>query len=180
MQIKIKHIALVLFLVDVLLLIINIKYKDEIPSVIPDLDYAKFFLFLGVVCFVVYLLIAKFKQPTTIIASIAIIFFCISMFFNLRLAKDNYDRIQCYKGISEYVKYFEFDSCEKINKRFEEDRINGELKYFQNKYNSDLEFEERLRDKHGIELIGISCTQATSMECYNDLVKKLFKEKISE
>ena len=180
MQIKIKHIALVLFLFNVLLLIINIKYKDEIPSVIPDLDYAKLFLFLGIVSFVSNLIAAKFKKALTIAGAMAIIFFCISMFFNLRLAKGNYDRIQCNKGISEYVKYFEFDSCEKINKRFEEDRINGELKYFQNKYNSDLEFEERLRDKHGIELIGISCTQATSMECYNDLVKKLFKEKISE
>ncbi len=176
MKIKIKHIALILFLVDVLLLIINIKYKDEIPTIIRDLDYAKFFLFLGIVSFVGYLIIVKLKKAITIVAAIAIIFFCISMFFNLRLAKNNYDRIQCDNGISEYWKYFEYNSCEKINKRFEQDVINGELKYFQDEYNSDLELEERLRDKHGIELIGIRCTQATSMECYNNLVKELFKE----
>ncbi len=180
MKIKLKYIALALFLVDVLLLIINIKYKDQIPSVIRDLDYVKFFLFLGIIVFVCFLIIAKFKKDVTILAAIAIIFFCLSMFFNLRLAKDNYDRIQCNNSISEYSKYFEFDSCEKINKRFEEDLMNGELKYFQDKYNSDSEFEEVLRDKHGIELIGTSCSQFTSMECYNDLVKELFKENISE
>ena len=171
MKIKIKHIALALFLVDALLLIINIKYKDEIVSVIPDLDYAKLFFCLGIVSSVIYLIIVKLKESLTIVGTLAIISFCISMFFNLRLAKDNYDRIQCGNEISEYYKYFEYESCEKIKKRFEEDLINGELKYFQKEYDSDLEFEERLRDKHGIELIGTSCTQFTSMGCYNDLVK---------
>ncbi len=178
MWIKIKHVALVLFIVDILLLVVNLKYKDEIPSIIPDLDYAKLFLFLGIVSFIGYLIIVKFKKQLIIAVVMAIIFFSLSMFFNLRLAKDNYDRIQCNRGISEYSKYFEFDSCEKIKKRFEEDLVNGELKYFQDEYASDLEFEERLRDKHDIELIGISCTQFTSMECYNDLVKELFKEKM--
>lgn len=160
MKIKIKYIALVLFLVDALLIIINIKYQDEIASVIPDLDYAKLFFYLGIVSFVIYLIIAKFKKALTILLNIAIITFCTSMFFNLRLVKDNYDRIQCNKGISEYYKYFEFESCKKIQKqfeedliKFEEDLINGELKYFQDEYDSDLEFEERLRDKHSIELI---------------------------
>lgn len=176
MKINIKYIALALLLIDLLLLIINIKYKDEIPSVIPDLDYAKFFFYLGIVSIISYLIIAKFKKALTFIVTMAIIFFCISMFFNLRLAKDNYDRIQCNKGISEYYKYFEFESCEKIKKRFEEDLIHGELKYFQNAYNSDLEFEKRLRDKHGIELIGISCTQFTSMECYNNLIRDYLKK----
>jgi hypothetical protein len=175
MKIKIKYIALVLFLVDALLIIINIKYQDEIASVIPDLDYAKLFFYLGIVSFVIYLLIAKLKKALTILLNIAIITFCISMFFNLRLAKDNYDRIQCNKGMAEYYKYFEYESCEKIKKRFEQDLINGELKYFQDKYNPNLEFEEDLRDNHSIELIGISCTQFTSMECYNDLVKDYIK-----
>ncbi len=177
MKIKIKYIALVLFLVDSFLLIINIKYQDETASVIPDLDYAKLLFYLGIISLIIYLIIAKFKKVLTIFVTMAIISFCISIFFNLRLAKDNYDRIQCNKGISEYYKYFEFESCEKIKKRFEEDLINGELKYFRNEFNSDLEFEERLRDKHNIKLIGISCTQYTSMECYNDLVKGYIKKR---
>jgi len=177
MKIKIKRIAILLFLVNIILIIINIKYQDEIASVIPDLDYAKLFFYLGIISFVIYLIIVKLKKTLTFLLTIAIISFCFSMFFNLRLAKDNYDRIQCNKGISEYYKYFEFESCEKIQKRFEEDLINGELKYFQDEYDSDLEFEERLRDEHDIELIGISCTQFTSMECYNDLVKDYIKNR---
>lgn len=174
MKKKIKKVTIVLFLIDLILLIINIKYQDEIESVIPDLDSAKFFFFLGVLCFLIYLIIVKSKETLAFAATIAIISFAISMFFNLRLAKDNYDRIQCHKGISEY---FEYESCEKIKKRFEEDLINGELKYFQDEYDSDLEFEERLKDKHGIELVGKSCTMFTSMHCYNDLVKEYIKTK---
>lgn len=177
MKIKIKQIALVLFLVNAIFIIINIKYQDEIASVIPDLDYAKLFFYLGIISFVIYSIRAKLKKTLTFLLTIAIISFCFSMFFNLRLAKNNYDRIQCNIGMSEYYKYFEYESCEKIQKRFEEDLINGELKYFQDKYNSDLEFEERLRDEHDIELIGISCTQFTSMECYNYLVKEYIKKR---
>jgi|JQIA01.1.fsa_nt_gb hypothetical protein len=176
MKIKIKHIALVLFLVDAFLIIINMKYRDETLSVISDLNSAKLFFYVATLSFAIYLIIAKPKEALTITLIIAIISFCISMFFNLRLAKDNYDRIQCNKGMSEYYKYFEYESCEKIKKRFEQDLINGELKYFQDKYNPNLEFEEDLRDNHSIELIGISCTQFTSMECYNDLVKDYIKK----
>lgn len=174
MQIKIKHITLALFLIDAILLIINIEYQDQTASVILDLDYAKLFFYIGILCFVTYLKIAKSKEALIIAVTIAIIAFGISMFFNLRLAKDNYDRIKCNNGISEY---FEFDSCSRIEKRFETDVRNGEIKYFQNQYDSDLEFEERLRDKHGIELIGISCTMFTSMDCYNDLVIDYLKIK---
>lgn len=174
MKIKIKYIALILFLINVFLIVINMKYRDETLSVISDLDYAKLFFYMGTLSFAIYLIIAKPKEALTITVIITIISFCISMFFNLRLAKDNYDRIQCNKGISEY---FEYESCEKIKKRFKEDLIHGELKYFQDKYNPNLEFEERLRDKHSIELIGISCTQFTSMECYNDLVRNYIKKR---
>lgn len=177
MKIKIKLIALSLFLVDAVLLLINIKYKDPFASVYPDLGYAKIFFYLGIVGFFTYLIISKFKKDLTIGVIIAINFFCISMFFNLRLAKDNYDRIQCDKRISEYYQYFEYDCGSKIKKRFEADVRNGEIKYFQDAYNPDLEFEERLRDKYGIELVGIACTQFTSMECYNDLVKDYIKNR---
>lgn len=177
MKIKIKQIALVFFLVNAIFIVINIKYQDEVASVIPDLDYAKLFFYLGIISFVIYLIRAKLKKTLTFLLAITIIFFCFSMFFNLRLAKNNYDRIQCNKGMSEYYKYFEYESCEKIQKRFEEDLINGELKYFQNKYNSDLEFEEKLRDEHNFELIGINCTQFTSMRCYNNLVKEYIKNR---
>ena len=177
MKIKIKQITLLLFLVNAIFILVNIKYKDEIVSVIPDLDYAKLFFYLGFISFIIYLIRGKLKKTLTFILIITIISFCFSMFFNLRLAKDNYNRIQCNKGMSEYYKYFEFKSCEKIQKRFEEDLINGELKYFQNKYNSALEFEERLKDEYGIELIGINCTQFTSMKCYNNLIKDYIKKR---
>lgn len=177
MKIKIKHIALVLFLVDAFLIIINMKYRDETLSVISDLNSAKLFFYLGTLSFAIYLIIVKPKDALTITVIISIISFSTSMFFNLRLAKDNYDRTQCLKGISEYFQYFETDSCSKIEKRFEADLINGEVKYFQDEYDSDLEFEERLRDKHSIELIGISCTRFTSMDCYNDLVEAYIRKK---
>ena len=177
MKIKIKQIALVLFLVNAIFIAMNIKYKDEIASVIPDLDYAKLFFYLGIISLAIYLIRVKLKKTLTFVLTITIISFCVSIFFNLRLAKNNYDRIQCNKGMSEYYKYFEYQSCEKIEKRFVEDLTNGKLKYFQDKYNSDLEFEERLRDEHNIELIGISCTQFTSMKCYNNLVKEHIKKR---
>lgn len=177
MKIKIKHIALVLFLVDAFLIIINMKYRDETLSVISDLNSAKLFFYIGTLSFAIYLIIVKSKEALSITVIIVIISFCISMFFNLRLAKDNYDRIQCLNGISEYFQYFEIESCSKIEKRFEADLINGEVKYFQDEYDSNLGFEERLRDKHSIELIGISCTRFTSMDCYNDLVKDYIRKK---
>ncbi|MBI6121457.1 hypothetical protein I6U50_15665 [Salegentibacter sp. F60176] len=176
MQLKFKIISIILFLIDAFLLIINTKCRDETLSVIQDLTFGKFFLYLGIACFVFYLIIVKFKKAFNVILIFAIIFFCISMFFNLRLAKDNYDRIQCNKGISEYYEYFEYESCEKIKKRFEDDLINGQLKYFLEPYNSDLEFEQRLREIHSIKLVEKSCTQFTSMECYNDLVKDYIKK----
>ena len=177
MQLKFKITSIILFLIDAFLLIINIKYRDETLSVIQDLTYGKFFFYLGITCFVFYLIIVKFKKAFNSFVILAIISFCFSMFFNLRLVKDNYDRIQCNKGISGYYKYFEYESCEKIKKRFEDDLINGQLKYFLDPYNSDLEFEKRLKVIHSIELIGINCTQFTSMECYNDLVKDYIKTK---
>lgn len=177
MRSKIKTITITLFLIDAILLIINNEYKDPFASVIPDFNNAKHLFYLGILCFGLYLIMAKWKEELTILMVIAMVFFGISLFFNLRLAKDNYDRIQCNNGISEYYQYFEYESCEKIKNRFEEDLINGKLKYFQDKYESDWEFEERLRDEYGIQLIGISCTQFTSMECYNNLVKDYIKQR---
>lgn len=180
MLLKIKNITIILFLIDAILLVLNIEYKDEVATAIPDLDFTKFFFYLGTLCFVIYLLGIKLKKALPVAVIVAMISFVISLFFNLRFAKDNYDRIQCEKGIADYFKYFEFDSCEKINKRFEEDLQNGKLKYFQNAYDSDLEFEEKLNDKYGIELVGISCTQFSGMKCYNDLVKDYINKKITE
>ncbi|QNK78158.1 hypothetical protein H7F37_03490 [Winogradskyella sp. PAMC22761] len=177
MKIKTKHIALTLFLVDAFLLIINMEYRDETLSVIPYLNFAKFLFCLGTLSFVIYLIIAKSKETLFITVIISIISFSLSLFYNLRIAKDNYDRIQCLKGISEYFQYFEYESCSKIEKRFEADLKNGEIIYFQDEYNPDLEFEEKLRDKYSIELIGISCTRYTSMNCYNDLVKDYIRKK---
>ncbi|MFY0630862.1 MAG: hypothetical protein JXR05_10810 [Flavobacteriaceae bacterium] len=179
MQIKNKHIALSLFLIDVVLLVLNIKYQDRIVSVIPDLNYAKLFFYVGILCLIICFLVAKFKDLLSFVIIIAIISFTISMFFNLRLAKNNYDRIKCNHGISEYYEYFEYNSCSKIEKRFEADVRNGEIKYFLKEYDSDLEFEEEMRDKHGIKLIGIECTMFTSMHCYNDLVIDYIKNKNS-
>ncbi|UAB75636.1 hypothetical protein [Mesoflavibacter sp. SCSIO 43206] len=175
MQFKIKIISIV-FAINTILLILNIKYQDETLSVVQDLTYGKLFLFFGFFCFVFYLIIAKFKKAFNVLLIFATIAFCISLFFNLRLAKDNYDRIQCNEGISEYFEYFEYDSCEKIKKRFEYDLINRQLKYFLDPYNHDLEFEEKIRNEKHIELVGISCTQFTSMECYNELVKNYIKK----
>ena len=90
MKIKITHIALALFLVDLLILIINVKYQDEIPTIIRDLDYAKFFFYLGIVGFVIYLIIAKFKKALAIVGTMTIFSLCIAIFFKLSLAKDNY------------------------------------------------------------------------------------------
>lgn len=42
----------------------------------------------------------------------------LSLFFNLRLANKNYDRITCKNGIAEYFKRFESDCDLKIEKRF--------------------------------------------------------------
>jgi len=175
MQLKIKYITIVLFLIDIILLIINITYKNQVTSIIPDLDSSKFFFCIGTLCFVIYFLGIKLKKTLPVAVILAIISFAISLFFNLRLIKENYERIQCEKGISEYFKYFEHESCEKIKKRFEEDLINGELKYFQNEYDFDLEFVEKLKVKYGIEVIGHNCTQFTSMKCYNDFVKDYVK-----
>lgn len=175
MQNKLKYIALTLFLIDALLLIINIEYSDPFASAIPDLDRAKICFYLGTISFIIFLKILKTEDGLNTVAWITVIFLIISMFFNLRLAKDNYDRIQCHKGISEYFQYF--DSCSEMEKRFEADLINGEIKYFQNEYNLELGFEEKIRDKYSIELISISCTRFSAMYCYNDLVKDYIRKK---
>ena len=177
MKTKITQITLVLFIVDILLLIININYRDQSLSVVPGLNSVKFFFYLGTLSFTVYLILAKLKKAHTIILIIATTSLSFSMYSNLLLAKSNYDRIQCLDGISEYFKYFEFDSCLKIEQRFKEDVKNKEIKYFLDEYNLDSEFKERIRDKHHVELIGVSCTRFTSMNCYNDLVKEYIKSK---
>ncbi|QXP59704.1 hypothetical protein [Olleya sp. HaHaR_3_96] len=176
MKIKIKYIALGLFLIDAIFIIINIKYRDQTLSVVPVLNQTKFFFFLGTLSFIAYLILLKQKKSLQLAAIITITSLSIAMYNNLRLAKDNYDRIQCLKGISEYFQYFENDSCSKIEKKFKEDVINGTIKYFQDEYNFDLEFEERLRDKYNVELVGISCTRYSAMNCYNDLVKDHIKK----
>ncbi|WP_282068494.1 hypothetical protein [Olleya namhaensis] len=176
MRIKIKYIALGLFLIDALFIIINTKYRDQTLSMISGLNEAKFFFFLGTLSFIAYLILLKQKKAFKLVAIITVTSLSISIYNNLRLAKINYDRIQCLNGVSEYFQYFEYDSCSKIEKKFKEDVINGKIKYFQDEYNFDLEFEERLRDKYNVELVEISCTRYSAMDCYNDLVKDHIKK----
>lgn len=172
MQIKKKYILLTLFLVDALLIIINMEYRDQFASVIPELDYAKGFFYLGTLSFAIYLKLVKSKEALNIAAFIVIILLSFSLFFNISLAKVNYDRIKCGNGIAEYYQYFERECGLKIEKRFEADVKNGEIKYFQYEYDDNLEFLETLKNRSDIELIGTSCTMFTSMLCYNNLVIK--------
>jgi hypothetical protein len=177
LQTQPKSISLIVFLITALFLVINTYYKDPFASVHPLLDKAKFFFIIGTMIFTLCLIVNKKIGNFKFFITLSLIAFGISLFYNLRLAKDNYDRIKCENGISEYFKYFEYDCGSKIEKRFEDDVRNGEIKYFLDEYNSNSEFEERLRDRHNIELIGTSCTMFTSMHCYNDLVKDYIKKK---
>lgn len=170
MKIKTKYIALTLFLVDALLLVINMEYRDPFASVIPDLDYAKGFFYIGTLSFIIYLKLVKSNRALKITAIILIASLSISMLFNLRLAKNNYDRIKCNNEISEYFEYFERDCGLKIEKRFEADVKNGKIKYFQDEFGNDEELLETLKDRKDIEIVGKGCTIYTTMHCYNDLV----------
>lgn len=184
MQRKIKYLAILLYLFNALLLIGNIEYKDPFASVHQELMRCKILLFLATLGFISYGILKLFhfikKHELTLLkklVTIATIFtLSILVLSNLSLAKTNYDRIECLDGISEYFQYFEFDGCLKIESRFEEDVKNGEIIYFQDDYNADLEFEEVLRDAHNIKLIGVSCTRFTSMTCYNNLVKDYIRK----
>ncbi|MFC4632496.1 hypothetical protein ACFO3O_01150 [Dokdonia ponticola] len=187
MQSKIKYIAIALFVIDAILIVVNTKYRDPVASAIPDLSNAKIFYFLAILGLMMYgglWLIVCFKkinlkEVLKLIHLGIITALTISVFFNLRLAKTNYDRITCNNGIAAYYEYFERDCGSKIEKRFEADVKNKEIKYFQDEYNPNWEFEKRLRDQHGIELISSSCTMFTSMHCYNDLVIEYIKKKDS-
>ena len=167
----IRYIVLI-FLLNLIILVINIIYKSPIASVISDLDYSKIFLFLSGLSLVILLILSSSFKELKILSIIASVsFLSLSTFFNVRLAKSNFNRIQCNKSLTEYYDYFEVDSCVEITKKFKQDVINQEIKYFQKEYNPNKEFEERIRDQYGIELIAASCTQFTSMTCYNELVK---------
>jgi hypothetical protein len=185
MQLKTKYIALTLFIVDAILLILNTKYRDQVASVISDLDNAKIFYFLAIIglsmygglWLIVHLKKINLKELLKLINLGIITLLTLSLFFNVRLAKTNYDRITCENGIAEYFKYFEYDCGLKIEKRFEADVKNGKIKYFLSGYDSDLEFEESLKDEHDLELISSSCTMFSSMQCYNNLVIDYIKKK---
>ncbi len=175
MSLKIKHIALTLFLVNAFLLLVNWEYKDPFASEIRDLDYAAFFFYIGAFFFTIYLVLIIFKKPS-ILTYFAITAFSISLLFNLHLARDNYKSISCNNGIAEY---FEYETCSKMEQRFKTDLENGEIKYFQMGFEYDIEFEKTLKDKPQIEVIGMECTMYHSMSCYNDLVQIYF-EKINQ
>lgn len=167
----IRYIVL-LFLLNLIILVINIIYRDPFASVISDLDYSKLFLFLSGISLVLFVILSSSYKEFRVLSIIASVsFLSLSIYFNLRLAKANFDRIQCNKSLTEYYDYFEVDSCVKITKKFKQDVINQEIKYFQKEYNPNKEFEERIRDQYGIKLIGENCTQFTAMQCYNELVK---------
>ena len=85
MKTKITQITLVLFIVDILLLIININYRDQSLSVVPGLNSVKFFFYLGTLSFAVYLILAKLKKAHTIILIIATTSLSFSMYSNLLL-----------------------------------------------------------------------------------------------
>nr|WP_298791229.1 hypothetical protein [uncultured Allomuricauda sp.] len=91
MRFKIKNITLFLFLINAILLIINIEYQDQIASIIPDLDYAKLCFYLGTLGFITYLKLARSKQVLDIAIVITVISLILALFFNLHLAKSNYD-----------------------------------------------------------------------------------------
>lgn len=173
----IRYIVL-LFLLNFIILVSNIVYRDPFASVISDLDYSKLFLFLSGISLMIFVILSSsYKEFRVVIIIASISFLSLSIFFNLRLAKANFNRIQCNKSLIEYYDYFEVDSCVEITKKFKQDVINEEIKYFQKEHNSDKEFEEIIRDHYGIELIAASCTQFTSITCYNELVKDYIAKK---
>ncbi|ANH60565.1 MULTISPECIES: hypothetical protein [Dokdonia] len=175
---KLLSLIIITLLVDIILLNINFYYRDPVLSIIYDLIYARSLLFIATLILFVYALIFLLKKSfKTFLLFPAAAFLVLSLFCNIRLAKTNFDRVQCNKSIIEYYEFLGFDSCVKITKKFKQDVINKQIKYFQEEYNPDKKFEERIRDQYGIELIGESCTQFTSMRCYNDLVRDYIAKK---
>tara|TARA_R110001583_G_scaffold20111_1_gene77971 strand:- start:3020 stop:3574 length:555 start_codon:yes stop_codon:yes gene_type:complete len=174
MRFKIKHITLTLFLIDAFLLIININYQDQTASIIPDLDYAKFFFYLGTLSFVTYFKLVKSKELLRISSIIAISTLCISIFFNLRLAKENYNGIQYYNRISEY---HELETCEEMENRFRTDLKNNKIVYFSFGLVSDEEFTEKMKSQFGIENFNLGCTVYSEKICYNKLVEQHIEKK---
>ncbi|MFY0631725.1 MAG: hypothetical protein JXR05_15275 [Flavobacteriaceae bacterium] len=67
-----------------------------------------------------------------------------------------------------------------MEKRFATDVKNNEIKYFQYGIGTDLELQQTLKTKYGIESYGMGCLIQAEFNCYNDLVNNYLKEKYND
>ena len=68
-------------------------------------------------------------------------------------------------------------TCGEMENRFATDLKNSEIKYFQFGIATDLELQQTLKTKYGIESSGMGCLIKTEFDCYNELVNNYLKEK---
>ena len=169
---KTKYILLTLGILSLILIYYNDKYALTETSFDPiELKYSKWFFAIGILSVGIYFFNKNLKK---IITKIMFGAFGICLALNLFLFIQIYESVQLQKR---YAEYYELETCEKMEKRFETDLQNSEVKYFQFGIGYDVKLEQILEKKYDIEMFGMGCMIQSEMECYNELVNEYLKEK---
>jgi|TARA_B110000037_G_C16910558_1_gene420103 hypothetical protein len=171
MNSKTKYLLLFLGIVGIILLIFNsieLRYWYE---TIPELEISKVLFIIGLIAFILYFKVEKWRKLLT---KIMIGTFGICLILNLSLFTEYYKNVLRQKRISEY---YELKTCKEMETRFAADLKNGEMKYFFFGIGYDKKLAEILDDKYKIETFGMGCMIQSEMICYNELIDKFLKEK---
>jgi hypothetical protein len=167
---KTKYILLILGISAFGLSIYN-KYNayTETSFNPVELEYAKVFLGIGILCVGLYYFNKNWRNLMT---KIMIGAFGICLVLNLYLIAQIYESKQIQNRLSEY---HEMD-CEKITDRFKADLKNKEIKYFSGGFVGSGNLSKNVK-QYGIENFELGCQVYDNLECYNKLVRNYLKDK---
>ncbi len=139
-----------------------------------EMDISKILFLLGLTSLGLYFVIKNWRKALT---KIMILTFGICLVLNLYAVSEYYKINKIQNTIAEY---YELKTCEKMENRFATDLKNNEIKYFQFGIGTDLELQQTLKTKYGIESYGMGCLVTSEFDCYNELVNNYLKEKYDD
>lgn len=168
---KTKYLLFTLGIIGTILIVFNSIEMWYWYDFKLELEISQILFIIGLIIFGLFFITKKYGK---ILTKIIIGTLGISLILNIHLTIKDFENLLHQNRLSEY---YELETCEKMEKRFNSDLKKEDLKYFHFGIASISGMREIMDSKYNIEYFSMGCLLRSEMECYNKLVNKHVMEK---
>ena len=159
MNSKTKYLLFSLGITGIILVIFNSIEMWYWYDFKIELEISQILFIVGLISFGFYFIFTKHRN---ILTKIMIGTFGISLLLSIHLSTENFKNILRQNLLSEY---YELETCEKMENRFNTDLKKEKLKYFHFGIASISGMKEIMESNYDIEYFSMGCLLRSEMEC---------------